>query len=80
MSPKLKNLSGNEVIKILESFGFNVVGQKGSHIKLVRHSTAGIKEVLLVPDHKLIAKGTQSAIIRQASAYIPREELEKKCR
>lgn len=80
MSPKLRTLSGSEIVKILESFGFVIEGQKGSHIKLIRHSDMGVKEVLLVPNHKLIAKGTLSAIIRQASAYIPREELEKKCR
>jgi len=34
--PKLKNLSGKEVIKILLSFGFEVASQKGSHVKLRR--------------------------------------------
>lgn len=34
--PKLKTLSGEEVIKIFLSFGFNMAAQKGSHIKLAR--------------------------------------------
>lgn len=33
--PKLKRLSGQDVIKILAAFGFAVAGQKGSHVKLV---------------------------------------------
>ena len=33
---RLKVLSGDAVIKILESFSFAVIGQKGSHIKLRR--------------------------------------------
>jgi len=32
--PKLRRLSGDEVIRILERFGFAVYTQKGSHVKL----------------------------------------------
>jgi len=32
---KLKIFSGEELIKIFLSFGFNVAAQKGSHVKLV---------------------------------------------
>jgi len=34
--PKLKRLSGKELIKILEGFGFKVISQKGSHVRLQR--------------------------------------------
>jgi predicted RNA binding protein YcfA (HicA-like mRNA interferase family) len=34
--PKLKRLSGAEVLSILRKFGFEVYSQKGSHIK-TRH-------------------------------------------
>jgi len=34
--PKLKLLSGEDVVAILKSFGFNIVGQKGSHVKMRR--------------------------------------------
>ncbi|HEY4515999.1 MAG TPA: type II toxin-antitoxin system HicA family toxin [Candidatus Paceibacterota bacterium] len=33
MGSKLKILSGQDVVKILSSFGFSVFSQKGSHIK-----------------------------------------------
>lgn len=31
--PKLKKLSGKEVISILNLFGFEVINQRGSHVK-----------------------------------------------
>lgn len=34
--PKLKVLSGRDVVKILGQFGFQILSQKGSHIKLRR--------------------------------------------
>jgi len=34
--PKLKTLSGKDVIKIFECFGFTIIGQKGSHVELGR--------------------------------------------
>jgi len=39
--PNIKNLSGKEVIKIPESFGFERLRQKGSHIILIKKTTSG---------------------------------------
>ncbi len=72
---KLRVLSGKEVIKILAKFGFEVVSQRGSHIKLRRILPDGTKQTLTVPLHDELDKGTLKAIIRQASRYIPEEEL-----
>jgi predicted RNA binding protein YcfA (HicA-like mRNA interferase family) len=71
---KLKALSGREVVKLLKGFGFDLAGQRGSHMKLVR-VVEGCRQVLTVPNHEDIDKGTLKAIIRQASRYIPEEEL-----
>ena len=49
--PRLKRLSGAEVIDILANFGFQVHSQKGSHVKLRRMKIAG-KETLTVPNHR----------------------------
>ena len=73
--PKLKRLSGQDVIKILALFGFAVAGQKGSHVKLVRSLPDGSKQPLTIPAHPELDKGTLKAIIRQASRYIPETEL-----
>ncbi len=55
--PKLKVLSGDEVLDILRQFGFSVSSQRASHSKLVRESRAG-RQVLTIPNHKTLAKGT----------------------
>jgi predicted RNA binding protein YcfA (HicA-like mRNA interferase family) len=73
--PKLRVLSGREVIKILAKFGFEVVSQRGSHVKLRRILPDGTKQTLTVPLHEELDKGTIKAIIRQASRFIPEEEL-----
>lgn len=73
--PKLKRLSGQDVIKILALFGFVIAGQKGSHVKLVRSQPDGSKQPLTIPAHPELDKGTLKAIIRQASRYIPETEL-----
>jgi predicted RNA binding protein YcfA (HicA-like mRNA interferase family) len=74
--PKLKQLSGADAVKILQSFGFVVVAQKGSHIKLVRRTVAS-KEVLTIPNHKNLKTGTTKAIFNQVAKYIPTAELQK---
>lgn len=75
--PKLRVLSGREVVKILSKFGFEIVSQKGSHVKLRRILPDGTKQTLTVPLHEELDKGTLKAIIRQASRYIPEEELKQ---
>jgi len=73
--PKLKRLSGDEVIKIFASFGFGIVAQRGSHVKLRRVLPDGVKQTLTIPAHKELDIGTLKAIHRQALRYIPDAEL-----
>ena len=62
--PKLPQVSGKETIKALGKIGFTVVSQKGSHIKLQRHKL-GITLTIIVPNHKVIKKGTlQNGILK----------------
>jgi len=72
--PRLKRLSGAEIVNILGEFGFEVHSQKGSHIKL-RRSGVEQKETLTIPLHRQLDTGTCKAIFRQASKYIPKEQL-----
>ena len=74
MSPKLRRLSGNEVIDIFNLFGFRIHSQKGSHVKL-RRLIEGRKQTLTIPVHDEIDSGTLRAIIRQASRYTPENDL-----
>lgn len=74
--PKLRVLSGGDILKILRTFGFNVAAQKGSHIKLTR-TTSNSRQTLTIPDHPELDRGTIKAIFRQATRYIKEEELAK---
>ena len=62
--PKL--YSGREVIKTLQKFGFQVISQKGSHVKL-RGFSDGKLQTVIVPNHKQVAFGTFRSILNQAS-------------
>lgn len=72
--PKLKTLSGKEVIKIFNSLGFKVASQRGSHVKL-RRITGGKKQMLTIVTHKKLDKGTLRAIYRQALRYVSEKDL-----
>ncbi len=72
--PKLKRLSGSEVLNILAKFDFTIYSQKGSHIKLRRVTSKG-KETLTIPNHKQLDTGTCYSIFKQASKYISETEL-----
>jgi predicted RNA binding protein YcfA (HicA-like mRNA interferase family) len=74
---KLRHLSGAEVVRIFEIFGFTQVSQKGSHIKLRRFAADGSKQTLTLPNHSELERGTLRAIIRQSSRYIPESDLIK---
>lgn len=65
MSPKLPVLSGDELIKILEKFGYVRVRQKGSHVRL-RHSTDAQRKPLTVPLHKALKRGLLHRLLRDA--------------
>jgi predicted RNA binding protein YcfA (HicA-like mRNA interferase family) len=76
MSPKLKRLSGKEVLSILSKAGFLVHSQKGSHVKLRRISSGEI-QTLTIPLHDELDIGTLRAIVRQASRFVSEDQLKK---
>jgi len=61
----MNRFSGKEVCKILESFGFVQVRQRGSHIIMQRKTENGTITVP-VPLHRELKEGTLRSIIRQA--------------
>jgi len=73
--PKLKVLSGEYIIKIFSKFGFEVISQRGSHVKLQRFLADEAKQTLTILNHPELDKGTIKAIYRQALRYIPESEL-----
>ena len=65
--PPIPALSGREVVKTFQSFGWQVVRQRGSHIMMAK---AGETSTLSVPDHKEVGKGTLRSLIRKANLTI----------
>ena len=62
MTPRLRRLSGADVVAILRTFGFEVVRTRGSHAKLRRTTAGGENQILTIPLHKELAAGTLHAI------------------
>ena len=58
-------ISGREAISALERIGYQVVRQRGSHVRL-RHPTDPTKVPLTIPDHRELMPGTLRSIIRDA--------------
>ncbi|MFP4032676.1 MAG: type II toxin-antitoxin system HicA family toxin [Desulfococcaceae bacterium] len=67
MPPPLPVLSGGEVVRIFESFGWEVVRRKGSHIIMIRDEGT---TTLSAPDHREVAKGTLRGLIRAAGLTV----------
>lgn len=77
MSPRLKRLSGRDVVRVLGTFGFEVVNTRGSHAKLRRIAPDGTRQTLTLPLHDELASGTLHAIYRQALRFIPTRDLQR---
>ncbi|HEV3109282.1 MAG TPA: type II toxin-antitoxin system HicA family toxin [Candidatus Binataceae bacterium] len=73
--PKLKCLSGADITNILGQFGFVSIGQRGSHVKLRRVLPDGSRQTLTIPMHRELDTGTLGVIFRQASQYVPADDL-----
>jgi predicted RNA binding protein YcfA (HicA-like mRNA interferase family) len=65
--PQLPLMSGREVVRIFETFGWQNVRQRASHIILVKE---GARATLSVPDHKEVARGTLRSLIRAAGLTV----------
>lgn len=77
MSPKTpRNVSGSDLIKLLGKYGYEVVRQKGSHIRLSRSTSQGTHN-LTIPNHNPLRLGTFNQILSDASEQlnISKEEL-----
>ncbi|ASJ08047.1 hypothetical protein A3L11_01925 [Thermococcus siculi] len=73
---RLPVVSGEKLIKLLKKLGYEVVRQRGSHVRLEKDTPLG-KHKITVPYHDEIAKGTLNDILNKVSLWngIPKEEL-----
>ena len=65
--PALPTLSGREVVRAFERFGWAVARQSSTHIIMTK---AGEVASLSVPDHREVAKGTLRSLIRAANLTV----------
>ena len=63
--PKLRRMSGQEAIRVLERLGFERIRQCGSHVVLKKQTPEGAVGCV-VPLHRELAIGTLRGILRQA--------------
>ena len=69
MSSKLPVVSARQVIRALEKIGYEVVRQKGSHVRL-RDSNDPNHLPVTVPNHKTIKPGLLHQILRDANLTV----------
>ena len=69
MSPKLPVVSGRQVIRVLERLGYEVVRQRGSHIRL-RDENDPEHLPVTVPNHKSLKPGLLRKILRDANLTV----------
>lgn len=79
--PKLPAISGDDLIRFLRSFGYEVIRQRGSHIRLLKSTAVG-EHHLTVPAHKELAKGTLNDILSRVSLWnnLPKHEVVRRLR
>lgn len=74
--PKLRRLSGAQVVTILEELGFTVTRVKGSHYRLkIALPDRSCYTTIPVHGNQPLSTGTLHAILRQVSSCIPEDEL-----
>jgi predicted RNA binding protein YcfA (HicA-like mRNA interferase family) len=70
VSGRLPVVSGAQLVAVLERRGWQVLRQRGSHVRL-RHPDRSV--FLVVPLHRELKKGTLNGILRDAG--LDRDEL-----
>jgi predicted RNA binding protein YcfA (HicA-like mRNA interferase family) len=68
MGSKYPVLKPDQIISTLYKFGFKVISQKGSHIKLRKINE--VVKTVIVPNHYEVAKGTLQSILEQAGISV----------
>ena len=65
MSPQLPVISGRQAIRAFERLGYEVVRQRGSHLRM-RHPEDPQRQPLTIPDHDTLKPGLLRRLIRDA--------------
>ncbi len=63
-----RDLSGNDLIKLLRKYGFEPTRQSGSHIRLTTQKEGDYH--ITIPNHSPLKIGTLSAILSDVAAHL----------
>ena len=69
-----RNISASELIRLLEIYGYSVVRQSGSHIRLTTFQNG--QHHITVPNHHSINLGTLSSIIGDVAEHFKKSKQE----
>jgi predicted RNA binding protein YcfA (HicA-like mRNA interferase family) len=61
-------ISGEKLLKVLVRLGYEIIRQRGSHVRLRKLTAAGDHNIT-VPLHNELAKGTLKDILSQVSIW-----------
>ena len=67
--PKLPVLSGQDVRRVMEAHGPQLVSQRGSHLVMQRSEDGGTTTIF-VPEHSELRTGNLRSIIRQSGLVV----------
>ena len=68
MSPRLpRDVSGQDLAKLLEVYGYVVTRQKGSHLRLTTHEGGG--HHVTVPNHDSLRAGTLNSVLKDVADH-----------
>jgi len=63
-----RDLSGEDLAKLLESFGYRVTRQTGSHLRLTTELEG--EHSITIPLHRALKIGTLSGIIKDIAGHV----------
>ena len=66
---KVPSLAYDQIIRALQRNGWVVVRQRGSHVRLQKHSATETKK-LTVPAHRPVKRSTLAHILKQANLSV----------
>ena len=70
MSPKIpRDVSGKQLIRVLSKYGYEVIRQSGSHIRMSISNKDGIHNTT-IPNPDSLRLGTLMSIINDVSDYL----------
>jgi len=70
MTTRLLPVSGIDMVRVFKKIGFSIIRQKGGHVIMSKG-----EEILVIPNHSTISKGTERDLIKDAGLTL--EEFNK---